>query len=229
MSFLLVLFLSLSGCLAALAGPVEDRGGSDCPKAVVVELSSDPLASQSVRAGKYVLSGFLDGHDTYIKGRQAIWFSKQAKIWMIGDTISLGTTKGGLYSSVASDCPTDIAYNFYDKKKRGWFVGGEDVKVRPYVEVEGEQSYTLVDQAGCYSDRYGSYTTLDAAQDACSADKNCQGIYHQTCGTISFQSTLFLCPKDKTYSQSIGPTASCVYQKTDQLFTLNLDNPNANY
>ena len=78
----------------------------------------------------------------------------------------------------------------------------------------GEQSYTLVDQAGCYSDRYGSYTTLDAAQEACSADKNCQGIYHQTCGTISFQSTLFLCPKDKTYSQSIGPTASCVYQKT---------------
>ena len=60
----------------------------------------------------------------------------------------------------------------------------------------------------CYNERYGSYTTIQAAKDACISDSNCQGVYDQGCDAGA--NDIFLCPIGISYSSS---SASCIYQK----------------
>merc|ERR1719367_2437229 len=68
--------------------------------------------------------------------------------------------------------------------------------------------FTKLTLKHCNQDKYGTFSTLSAAQSACSADSNCKGVYDPGCND---QGSFFLCPMSATYSAS---SASCVYEKT---------------
>merc|ERR1712150_294627 len=38
-------------------------------------------------------------------------------------------------------------------------------------------TYTKLEVRNCFRDRYGNYSTIEAAQNACTRDNNCQGVY----------------------------------------------------
>lgn len=231
MNSLLAALILLNGCLAAeFAGYVDERAAGaslagTCPEVLRVKLSGGPLASQSPCAGRYKVNGQMDGVPFWVKGDMALWFAPTVRGWMIGPLSKLGTKYGSFYvAGTKTDCPNDFKnWQYYDVKAKSWGWAGEDAKIEEDVKIEGEQSYTQVTKSGCFADKYGSYTTLEAAENACTADSKCQGVYHQTCGVLAiFQNTFVLCPKGKTYTQSLGPTGSCVYQKTDLPFILTL-------
>lgn len=59
---------------------------------------------------------------------------------------------------------------------------------------------------------YGSYTTLDGAKEACSADSDCQAIYDASCNGSPY----YLCSQSTgIYTSSIG---SCLHHKGKRNF-----------
>ena len=68
----------------------------------------------------------------------------------------------------------------------------------------------MLDKKHCYEDRYGSFSTIQSAKDACSNDPNCQGVYDQGCDSDA--NDIYLCPTSATYETS---SSSCIFQKNE--------------
>ena len=70
----------------------------------------------------------------------------------------------------------------------------------------------MLDKQHCETDRYGSFSTMKSAKDACSNDTNCQGVYDRDCksGGSNLVNDIHLCPTSATYSES---SSGCIYQK----------------
>ena len=68
-------------------------------------------------------------------------------------------------------------------------------------------AYTKLELKQCYGDRYGRYATIEAGQNACAIDINCQGVYDWGCNA---RPNIYLCPKTAAYQTS---SSSCIYQK----------------
>ena len=75
-----------------------------------------------------------------------------------------------------------------------------------FVSVTSE--YKKMDKKHCYDDRYGRFSTIQSAKDACSNDTNCQGVYDQGCNSRANE--IFLCPTSATYETS---SSSCIFHK----------------
>ena len=74
-------------------------------------------------------------------------------------------------------------------------------------------SYTKLSLKHCWTQKYNVYSTVAAAQAACTADSNCKAVYDQGCD----QSTndVYLCPtlySGSLYSYSTS-SSSCIYEK----------------
>ena len=69
-------------------------------------------------------------------------------------------------------------------------------------------AYTKLEAKHCYGVRYGRYATIEAAQNACTIDINCQGVYDFDCDAGAYD--IYLCPKTAAYQTS---SSSCIYQK----------------
>ena len=75
-----------------------------------------------------------------------------------------------------------------------------------------DELYTKLDKKYCSNWSYGSFSTIQSAKDACSADSNCQGVYDQRCDADPYN--IYLCPYSvKLYSSSMR---SCVFQKNEK-------------
>lgn len=70
--------------------------------------------------------------------------------------------------------------------------------------------YVKKNQKNCYSGKYGSYSTLEAAIDDCEGDSNCGGVYDQGCDAGA--NDIFLCASSTKVTFS---GTSCVYEKTE--------------
>ena len=75
--------------------------------------------------------------------------------------------------------------------------------------------YAKLRSKHCSDDKYGSYTTIEAAQNACTRDNNCQGVYDEGCDALAGLDGIFLCPKNAPYRTS---GSSCIYQKVEGKF-----------
>lgn len=61
----------------------------------------------------------------------------------------------------------------------------------------------------CFSDKKGKFETLEAAKTACTADRDCKGVYDFGCDDEA--NDMYLCLSTALYKHSeIG---SCIYQK----------------
>jgi len=78
-----------------------------------------------------------------------------------------------------------------------------------------EREYTKLSLKHCYPNKYGSYSSLQSAVTACSADRNCQGVYDQGCETGA--GNIYLCSTSATHTSSEG---SCIYQKKENEYQL---------
>ena len=72
--------------------------------------------------------------------------------------------------------------------------------------------FTKINLKHCSSEKYGVYTTISAAQNACSADSNCKGVYDQGCDAGA--NDIYLCPVTATYQTS---GSSCIYEKLGKI------------
>ena len=79
--------------------------------------------------------------------------------------------------------------------------------------IHTSDGYSLKIFKKCDKDKYGSYSTINDAKDACRSDENCQGIYNVNCRYSSFH----LCPKGEAYEKSKD---SCVYDKGKRVLLL---------
>ena len=68
-------------------------------------------------------------------------------------------------------------------------------------------AYTKLDKEHCINDRYGYYSTIQSAKNACWKDENCQGVYDIGCDAKGNHG---LCPTSASYMTSEG---SCIYRK----------------
>ena len=77
-------------------------------------------------------------------------------------------------------------------------------------------SYTKVNGWHCINDAYGSYATIEEAQNACTRDNNCKGIYDNGCDDgAGFEEGfgISLCPIKAPYSTYMNLENSCIYRK----------------
>ena len=73
--------------------------------------------------------------------------------------------------------------------------------------------YEKITLKECWDDKYETYDTVKLAQQACSIDNNCQGVYDAGCNAEA--NDIYLCPKAATYGTS---GSSCIYQKSGGKF-----------
>ena len=70
--------------------------------------------------------------------------------------------------------------------------------------------YIKLNQKQCYRGKYGTYSTLDAAINACEGDSNCGGVYDQGCDAGA--NDIFLCASSTKYGFA---ETSCIYEKNE--------------
>ena len=70
----------------------------------------------------------------------------------------------------------------------------------------------------CKTDKYGSYSLLEEAKQACASDSKCASVYDRGCDAS--KKDIFLCPKRIDTLQNVNipifyssSKTSCIYQK----------------
>ena len=76
-----------------------------------------------------------------------------------------------------------------------------------------DELYTKLDKKYCWWIKsYGSFSTIQSAKDACSADSNCQGVFDKRCDA---KAEIYLCPISAAYLD-FDYYGSCIFQKNEK-------------
>ena len=100
-----------------------------------------------------------------------------------------------------------ICFSFL-KESKNVFKVENLTKIFFYMRIPHKLGYTKATNKWCRG-RYGRYTSLDEAQEACENDSNCMGVQDYKCNGGIYRK----CKKDKNMSLPASKKGTCTYVK----------------